>query len=91
MNVNDKNSVFVVDFRSVSPAAASQLDSDHVTSSGTFRFSLFILWFHVNFFTNHSTNMAAVHLTLRMLRSIRLANQKIEFYKLTNQKNASKL
>jgi len=28
----------------------------------------------------------AVHLTLRMLRSIRLTNQKIEFYKLTNQK-----
>jgi len=30
--------------------------------------------------------MAAVYLTLRMLRSIRLTNQKIEFYKLTNQK-----
>jgi len=30
--------------------------------------------------------MAAVHLTLRMLRSIRLTNQKIKFYKLTNQK-----
>jgi len=29
---------------------------------------------------------AAVHLTLRMLQSIRLINQKIEFYKLTNQK-----
>jgi len=29
---------------------------------------------------------SAVHLTLRMLRSIRLTNQKIEFYKLTNQK-----
>jgi len=29
---------------------------------------------------------AAVHLTLRMLRSIQLTNQKIEFYKLTNQK-----
>jgi len=28
----------------------------------------------------------AVHLTLRMLRSIRVTNQKIEFYKLTNQK-----
>jgi len=29
---------------------------------------------------------AAVHLTLRMLQSIRLINQKIEFYKSTNQK-----
>jgi len=29
---------------------------------------------------------AAVHLALRMFRSIRLTNQKIEFYKLTNQK-----
>jgi len=30
--------------------------------------------------------MATIHLTLRMLRGIRLTNQKIEFYKLTNQK-----
>jgi len=30
--------------------------------------------------------MAAIYLTLRMLWSIRLINQKIEFYKLTNQK-----
>jgi len=29
---------------------------------------------------------AAVHLALQMLRSIRLTNQKMEFYKLTNQK-----
>jgi len=28
-----------------------------------------------------SRSQAAVHLTLRMLRSIRLTNQKIEFYK----------
>jgi len=29
---------------------------------------------------------ATVHLTLRMFRNIRMTNQKIEFYKLTNQK-----
>jgi len=33
-----------------------------------------------------SGTKAAVHLTLRILRSIRITNQKIEFYKLTNQK-----
>jgi len=34
----------------------------------------------------HLIIQAAVHLALRMFRSIWLTNQKIEFYKLTNQK-----